>query len=249
MSPFKVVLISTSVLSAAVMLAVTDFLVYVPSIYDGLVSWLRPPYLYLVINCIVLTIVVSSKIQSRKDEPSPSPNTLGLDAMTVLQPIPAAAAAPSKISHPDYDAAAEYKYNGVVLENTSGYQVKAEDGLPFAAYEQQMDARAKTEQEAPFVVSGAAAPAEDAMSNKENEHVIAKSKWSAPAENRDSTEYSPSYVKPPASARFGHRRNVKASPEGIPNSLLFLLTLSVAGKYSFENSPATGCGSWQKCYR
>ncbi|EYU33403.1 hypothetical protein ABFS82_13G080300 [Erythranthe guttata] len=207
MSLFKVVLLSTSVLSAAIMLAITDFHAYVPSIYNGVVSWLRPPYLYLVINCIVITIVVSSKLQSKKDDVSPSPDSLtpALVTMGFAPPQPVAAALAVKTTQP------EYKYNnGVVLDDSSvGYGVlNAEKGLGFDAYER-VDAIAgstKLYEQAPFIVS-----AEEATSNKENEYVTAKSKLTA--ENKGATEKSPS-VKPPVSARFGHRRNVKTSPEG-----------------------------------
>ncbi|KAI3457509.1 hypothetical protein Pfo_014172 [Paulownia fortunei] len=219
MLPFKILFISTSVLSAAIMLkfsvpAITDFAVYVPSIYNGLVSWLRPPYLYLVINCIILTIVASSKLQSRKDDVSLAPTTLPLDTMGIVQPQPVAALAVKTIQT-DYPTE-EYKYNGVVLNDSSSYEVKVEKGLEFDAYEH-VDARGSTKNEkSPFIVNaadGGVAFAEDAMSNKENEYVIAKSTWNVP-ENKDLTEDSPSNVKPPVSARFGHRRNVRASPEG-----------------------------------
>ncbi|KAL7129623.1 hypothetical protein ABFS83_13G080900 [Erythranthe nasuta] len=211
MSLFKVVLISTSVLSAAIMLAITDFHAYVPSIYNGVVSWLRPPYLYLVINCIVITIVVSSKLQSKKDDVSPSPDSLtpALVTMGFVQPQPVAAALAVKTTQP------EYKYNnGVVLDDSSvGYGVlNAEKGLGFDAYER-VDAIAGSTkyEQAPFIVSAAAAFTKEATSNKENEYATAKSKLTA--ENKGATEKSPS-VKPPVSARFGHRRNVKTSPEG-----------------------------------
>ncbi|KAK6134517.1 hypothetical protein DH2020_031751 [Rehmannia glutinosa] len=212
MSSLKVVLISTSVLSAAIMLkfsvpALTDFAFNVPSIYNGVVSWLRPPYLYLVINCIIITIVASSKLQSRKDEVSISSNTQPLDTLGIVQSQPLEAlAVKSNLT--------EFKYDGVVLNDTSGYKVKAEKGLEFVESYELVDGK---NERSPFIVSasanGGVAFAEDAMSNKENEYVIAKSAFTG-LENRSLTEYSPSNVKPPVSARFGHRKNVKASPEG-----------------------------------
>ncbi|KAK4439894.1 hypothetical protein Salat_0324300 [Sesamum alatum] len=220
MLSFKVLMISTSVLSTAIMLkfsvpAITDFAVSeVPSIYNGLVSWLRPPYLYLVINCIIITIVASSKLQSRKDEVSLPPPLQPLVVMGHVEPQPVTPLAVKSIPT-DYSAA-EYKYNDVVLNETSGYDLKVEKGLEFDTYEH-VDARGSAKSEpASFIANaadGGVAFAEDAMSNKENEYVIAKSSWNL-AEVKNFTEYSPSNVKPPVSARFGHRRNVKASPEG-----------------------------------
>ncbi|CAK7327544.1 unnamed protein product [Dovyalis caffra] len=79
----KVGLISTGVLSLAVMLklsvlpVVTDFAVSeLPNMYSSVLSWLQPPYLYLVINCIIISIVASSKLQLQKqnqEQQVPSP--------------------------------------------------------------------------------------------------------------------------------------------------------------------------------
>lgn len=39
----------------------------VPLLWSVVVPWLRPPYLYLVLNCIIITIAASSVLQSRSD--------------------------------------------------------------------------------------------------------------------------------------------------------------------------------------
>nr|GMC72519.1 Cyclin-L1 like [Ipomoea batatas] len=92
----RILLISTTVISAAVMLkisapAITDFAVSeVPSIWNAVVSWLRPPYLYLVINCIIITIVASSKLQSKLDDhvsaPPPDTHVQALPQVREIQP-------------------------------------------------------------------------------------------------------------------------------------------------------------------
>ncbi|XP_061982833.1 uncharacterized protein LOC133702544 [Populus nigra] len=71
MLSLKVALISTGVLSLAVILKlpvlVTDFAVSeLPIMYSSVISWLQPPYLYLVINCIIISILASSKLQLQK---------------------------------------------------------------------------------------------------------------------------------------------------------------------------------------
>ncbi|KAL2495919.1 hypothetical protein Fot_39676 [Forsythia ovata] len=219
MFSLKIALISTSVLGAAVMLkvsfpAITDFAVYdVPSIYNVVVSWLRPPYLYLVINCIIITIVASSKLQSKKHDLSPSPPTAPLDTMVHLQPQPVVPIV--KNIQTNYNLATEYKYNDVVLSNNNGYEEELGKGLGFDAY-LHSDASIidnETAFTASIVAPVAAVFKEGVMSNKENECVISKSTWMPPA-NEDSAEYYTPNEKPPASARFGHRKNVKASPEG-----------------------------------
>lgn len=54
---------------------VADFVLSeIPSIWTSFLSWLTPPYLYLLINCIIISIVASSKLQS-KLENDPIPET------------------------------------------------------------------------------------------------------------------------------------------------------------------------------
>ncbi|KAG6392053.1 hypothetical protein SASPL_146259 [Salvia splendens] len=188
-----VFMISTSVLSAAIMLTTTDIADYAPWIYNGIVSWLRPPYLYLVINCIIITIVASSKLQSESDDgahelPHIAP-LLNLNSVQTVQQLPI------EIGETEFpmSQAAEYKFE--VVERGLESDELDSGGIGGVS-----------DYSAPEIVSGA----EDAMCNKENECVAAaKSMWSA-AEINDGANF----VKPPASARFGHRRNLKASNEG-----------------------------------
>lgn len=135
------------------MLSFTDF---APSIYNGVVSWLKPPYLYLLMNCIIITIVASTKFHPTKDDeftPQLS-ETIGF-----APPLP--------------PTAADYKYDGAVASDSGGgYGVKVEKS----------DA---IENEHPASNGGGGgAFVLDPMSNKENEYVVAKSMWKSPA-NKD----------------------------------------------------------------
>ena len=69
----KVVLISTSVLFLSSYLKVFVTLVHgfyvnqAALLWSSLVSWLKPPYLYVIINCIIITIVASSRFDHNHD--------------------------------------------------------------------------------------------------------------------------------------------------------------------------------------
>ncbi|GKV42519.1 hypothetical protein SLEP1_g49914 [Rubroshorea leprosula] len=80
MLSLKVALISAAVVSAAVIFKlfvplVSDFIVSdIPSLYTIILSYLRPPYLYLLINGIIISIVASSKFHPRSvTNPAPAP--------------------------------------------------------------------------------------------------------------------------------------------------------------------------------
>ncbi|XP_028786800.1 uncharacterized protein LOC114742750 [Neltuma alba] len=68
----QVVLFSTGVMSLAVTLKfsvplVSDFIVSdVPNIWSFFLTWLRPPYLYILVNCIIISIAASSKFMNHK---------------------------------------------------------------------------------------------------------------------------------------------------------------------------------------
>ncbi|XP_006360129.1 uncharacterized protein [Solanum tuberosum] len=223
MLSIKIFLISTTVLSAAIMLkvsapVVTDFAVSeVPSIWNGVVSWLKPPYLYLVINCIIITIVASSKLQNKLDEnSSPVPAIVSPENLSQFHPI--------KDVRPvtDYYSPALHDLNGSVLKNqavearpivyeypTAGvYDAKVEKVPVVNPYTPEKDIS--------FNVNAFTYPEPNEVVAEKDDFVISKSSW-APVMRQDSIDYSisgNSAEKPPASARFAHRRNVKSTPEG-----------------------------------
>ncbi|XP_021288229.1 uncharacterized protein LOC110419482 [Herrania umbratica] len=80
MLSLKTALISTGIISVAIVFKVSLPLVSelitsgIPSTYSLVLSFLRPPYLYLLINCIIISIVASSKLQHKAEtQQSPSP--------------------------------------------------------------------------------------------------------------------------------------------------------------------------------
>lgn len=230
MLSIKIFVISTTVLSAAIMLkisapAVTEFAVSeVPSIWNGVVSWLKPPYLYLVINCIIITIVASSKLQNKFDENS-SPAVVSSENMAQFHPVKDVRPAT------DYYSPVLHDVNGVVLKNqavearpvvyeypTPGvYEAKVEKVTVDNPYGH-VDART-SEKETSFNLNGFTYP-EPSEVVAEKEVVISNSSR-VPVMRQDSIDYSvsgKSAEKPPASARFAHRKNVRSTPEGKSNS-------------------------------
>ncbi|KAJ8567896.1 hypothetical protein K7X08_020618 [Anisodus acutangulus] len=227
MLSLKIFLISTTVLSAAIMLkvsapAVTDFAVSeVPSIWNGVVSWLKPPYLYLVINCIIITIVASSKLQNKLDENShPAPAMVSPENLAQFHPIKDVSPAT------DYYSPVLHDLNGVVLKNQAVearsmvyeypvagvYEAKVEK-VPEVNPYSHVDARI-SEKDTSFNVNAFTYPVpKEVVADKDD---VVKSSL-APVMRQDSLDYSisgKSAEKPPASARFSHRKNTKSTLEG-----------------------------------
>ncbi|XP_068668756.1 uncharacterized protein [Aristolochia californica] len=168
----KTLLLSTGVLSTALVLkfslpSILSFLLYeVPLLYGLLHSWLTPPYLYFVINGIIITIAASSRFQQKGEvaEAAPSGKIVAVAEAEI---------------RPDY----------VVAE-------PARFGEPEARV-----AAGKTDEEG----------------EEKEEFVISRADYSLSRGNSMEVplEYQLTMTeRPPASARFGHRKNVKASPEG-----------------------------------
>ncbi|GAB4846318.1 hypothetical protein Ancab_025324 [Ancistrocladus abbreviatus] len=199
----KVVLISSSVLLLAVIckisvpIAIELLTNELPLLWSSAVSWLRPPYLYIVLNCIILTIVASSKLHPQKSD---GEATATLHPIRVNVEVDDVRLAPSPV---EPFCESEVVPNSPVL---FGYVENATERVSEGEV---------VEKEAGQNVVSDGFPAEERIDggSGDDEFVISRSTWTPPV--RDDVNFSSvSNEKPLASARFGHRKVVKSSPEG-----------------------------------
>ncbi|KAG9137157.1 hypothetical protein Leryth_011981 [Lithospermum erythrorhizon] len=233
----RLLLISATIISASIAVKLyapplINISSSVPTLY--VVSWLKPPYLYLIINFIIITIVASTKLQSKFEHFSssqvhesfvqvqPISKTVQIDDVfannsnindVVLmkndQLISAEIATSSP--PPQFNEVFSYNSNDVVL---------LKNGQPLHMAEPPL----AQPLEAPVVEKiGVFGHLDARVSETETEFtvdtggggeidevVISKSGWSTPVSHRVTAE------KPPVSTRFGHHRRIvkAASPEG-----------------------------------
>ncbi|KAF7141127.1 hypothetical protein RHSIM_Rhsim06G0193000 [Rhododendron simsii] len=189
----RAVLISTSVLFAAVILkhSVPTIIQFASS--EVVLTWLRPPYLYLIINCIIITIVASSKLQNNKVvEDSPH------EAVVVL-PAPVKVEAGFAAVYDGVDG----KSDTVEVPPVFGYGygevvVKGED---FDVGGEVHGGMGEVESDKTTTLDLYAA--EDVSGQDE---VAVSTSLSSPQVN-SATEYLvSSYERPPVSGRIGHRK-------------------------------------------
>ncbi|KAF5728947.1 hypothetical protein HS088_TW21G01103 [Tripterygium wilfordii] len=191
----RVFFISTGVLSLALLLKfsvplMTEFSAH--QAWSSFLSWLKPPYLYFVINGIIITIAASSRFHKNNEENQPE--QLPVPVKMSTNPVP------------DFGYAEKVT---AVIRSDFHLASAADD---FFLYEQR-EAEEETEacEDKSVVVLNGSEDVDD-----EEAFLISRSAW-IPPKRRDEPEIpdiiSPA-EKPLVSARFGHRKPVKASPEG-----------------------------------
>ncbi|KAK8594529.1 hypothetical protein V6N13_015451 [Hibiscus sabdariffa] len=185
----KVLFISTGVLAVALGLKVSVPLVLefsesqAPLLWTTFRSWLKPPYLYVVINGIIITIAASSRFhQNHGENEREARSKISVDERPAME----------------HEMKSDLDFG--VVETVAYEQKRGGEEIETMVFE--------VETNVAVVDDG---------DRGGDEFVIAKSEW-IPPRRMDSSEI-PSDVlfpleKPPASSRFGHRKPVKASPEG-----------------------------------
>ncbi|XP_010539254.1 PREDICTED: uncharacterized protein LOC104813396 [Tarenaya hassleriana] len=157
---------------------------YFPVIQENVVLFLRPPYLYLVINCIIVSIVASARLYK-------NPNLSGdshSPAADAVAPIPILA--PSDLS--------AYLSAGYVV----GYNGSEENNVRRDA---SVDRTVEISKRFPEVIDE-----KMVIDGGDDRREMEKLKPSSDS----TEDFTPKAEKPPASARFGQGKATKASSEG-----------------------------------
>lgn len=206
----KLAVVSATVLSTAVMFnflapIIMNFSIAdVPAIWSALISWLKPPYLYVVLNCIIITIVASSRLQSKVGDSPPLstfPTPPFEPAVKVVLPVEI-----PQFHQPEVPEVVPF--HGVLVgseppvkEAVAGYtgdrnfvQVPEPD---LSSDFREEDIKIATE-----------------AYEEITKHMANKSVISTSPSKISRVDLSFPVEKPPASARFSHRKPTKASPEG-----------------------------------
>ncbi|EOY28393.1 Uncharacterized protein TCM_029972 [Theobroma cacao] len=190
----KVLFISIGMLAIAFGLKVSVPLVLefsvsqAPLLWSTFRSWLKPPYLYVIINGIIITIAASSRFNHKTGEK---------DQKEQMQQR-------SKIS----------------VDQGPAFEDEMKSGLDFGVVESsalvyEQEQRGEEVETRGFEEESNAA-VED-VGDGGDEFAISKSEW-IPPRRMDSSEIPSDSLlpteKPPAASRFGHRKPVRANPEG-----------------------------------
>ncbi|KAF3451554.1 hypothetical protein FNV43_RR07649 [Rhamnella rubrinervis] len=196
MVSLQILLISSGVVFIALAMKVSvplvlEFIVYhLPHIWSSFLSWLSPPFLYFIINVIIITIAASSRFNHNRSDTMPSPPKVVSEDLS-------------------YDQQAKF---GVLKQPEVVYELREEEPTEYEQSEEVTVAEVKT-----LVVDNGTeeAEAEDEDEDEdEEEYVISRSSWTPPIRS-DSSEILLLAQKPLVSARLGHRKPVKSSPEGV----------------------------------
>ena len=227
----KAVLISSGVATVALLLKLSipvavDFSVSrAPILWSSLLSWLKPPYLYVVTNGIIITIVASSKYyRSHHDRDEEDEIVVygggGYKIQTEEPIVNQHQASPRILEVKDLDTGAHF---GFVMANPEAEELESE-AVTAVVFDD--------EEEEKKIIDNAAT-AEDEIEEElksvimvENSDLVESDV--IPPSMMIESENLPPIEKPLVTSRFGHRKLMKASQEGTDLILhLFFLKFDI----------------------
>lgn len=228
-SSVKIILMSTGVLSISILLfmsmptffssATATATVDLPSFVSTLRSWLRPPYLYFIINAIILAIVATSRLHHNHHT----------NHHEVHHAPPPAFKLPNQPQHHHeihdvISVRADHQFSPYGGGVVSVAEVVVDNVVGAAFYNdvvsvkdvevvERVVEREKRVVEEDVVIKGTR------VEEEEESMVVKRSTWTPPPsltpQLKRQVKFSPELLseKPPASSRFGqHRRPAKAKP-------------------------------------
>ncbi|KAL0442820.1 UNVERIFIED_CONTAM: hypothetical protein Slati_2004700 [Sesamum latifolium] len=220
----KVLLISAGVVALAMGLkfSVPAAVNGIPAMWSIILSWMKPPYLYIIINGIIITIAASSRFhQSQSEQPAarsehlisvktPPPSTFAsfssqMDIMSVVQQPTVAAEAEVVVSEVE-DTVVELKpvmVNGSKIDVDIKTEEEIEVETQAEAEDVFVDSTTSTYNTLPQKIISQELQVESLLPVREKPLFPVREKPLLPVRE-----------KPPASSRFGHRRPIRNSPEG-----------------------------------
>lgn len=225
MMTVKAVLISSGVATMALLLKLSvpvavDFSVSrVPTFWNSLLSWLKPPYLYVVTNGIIITIVASSKYYRRHHDRDEEDEIVvygggGYKIHTEDSIVNQHQASPRILEVKDLDTGAHF---GFVVANPEAEELESE-AVTAVVYDDEEEK----------ITDTVATAEEDEIEEElksvimvENSDLVESDVISSPISDRNNlppmmieSENLPPIEKPLVTSRFGHRKLMKASQEG-----------------------------------
>ncbi|PON70967.1 hypothetical protein PanWU01x14_076770 [Parasponia andersonii] len=207
----KALVISMSVvlmglaMKVSVPLASESLVSHVPVMWSSVLTWLRPPYLYIIINGIIITIVASSRFHHHhhddrvEDYHEPAPTT-------------------TNVSDPGHESTGCYDQDMKIVSREFGVSDQVRSVVLYEDRDEEEEEEEDEEEEA-AVVEAYHADDEAAVIDKfeiHDEavayHEVLLSRLS-PRVETPPRRIDYSTEKPLVSARFGHRKPVKPIPE------------------------------------
>lgn len=205
----KVILISAGVVSLAMALrfSVPAAVNGIPAIWSVVLSWLKPPYLYIIINGIIITIAASSRFhQSHSSEP---PAARSEHLISVKSPTPS-----------NFASLTDMNMNAIVEEPTAAEVVvsEIEDSVvelkPVMVNGSKVDNETEEEEvEEEMLVSA------EAEGEAEDVFIDSTFTYNSLPQEMNSPEFQLEFLlpvreKPLATSRFAHRKPIRSNPEG-----------------------------------
>ncbi|XP_010473336.1 PREDICTED: uncharacterized protein LOC104752793 [Camelina sativa] len=230
MLTIKAVLLSSGVASVVMLLKVSvpvavDFSVsQAPILWSSLLSWLKPPYLYVVTNGIIITIVASSKYYRSHHDRHEEEDEIavyggggggGYKIQTAELSVTQHQASPRVLEVKDMDTGAHFGFvvanpeaEELELKAVTAVEEKEEEITDAAAPATEEEGEIKEELKSVIMVENSDLVESDFVPPP-NVH-----QNRLPPRMIESENLPPTIEKPPVASRIGHRKLMKASQEG-----------------------------------